>query len=438
MNREAPPPKSSRRWLAVAIGVIGTFGLIGCTSTSTAESDLDPSVFDTRAETEPKPEKVPAVTQIGREILPRTGMVVLGTTERVSSLHGTEIGRFEVEEVLRSVPWDQMPDSVGTPTLTVFCGEPGMIPRRGRRAILLVRRRVGSLNHDVVQVVPITGPGGGERLDAYRRYLEIEGLPVEEERVEALLAYLRTAVRDSRRWTRDNAALEFGSLARFRPRDLGADDVPILRRASLRGNTAVVKRSLQTALSVAERNASRGPRGPRGPAPTVSRADELVPFTARFDTASDAAERRKILLEAAIALEVDAAPLLRRALDDPDPLVREAAAASAGQLRIQAVGSALLPLLSRDEPLPVTRSTVRALGHLRVADAVPTLAVLARNEGQLGDDACYALARIRNNEASAAMAQLLSSAKGERQELIEYLLTDAFVEQERALGRPID
>ena len=56
----------------------------------------------------------------------------------------------------------------------------------------------------------------------------------------------------------------------------------------------------------------------------------------------------------------------------------------------------------------------------------------------LGADACYALARIRDADAITAMGQLLATARGERLELLEYLLTDAFVEQERALGRSID
>jgi hypothetical protein len=439
MDAGAPePPDPGIRRAAPGLVVILAL-LVGCATGTRGSSDdsehVDPSVFDTPVERADPPKKRPAVTQIGREILPRTGMVVRGRTQRLSNVRGTEVARFEVEEVLRSVPWDQLPDAVGSPILTVFCGEPGMLPRVGVEALLLVARRVRSPNHDVVQVVPIAGSGGAERLAAYKAYLEIESVQSEEERVEALRSYLHRAVRDSRRWTRDNAALEFGSLARFRPYDLGSDDVGVLRNAAMRSNSAVVQRSLQTALAVAERNNTRAPRVP---VPEVPNEELLAPFTVSYGAATDPADRRKIVLEAAVELEAGAAPLLRVALDDEDARVREAAVASAGQLRITAVGDALLPLLSREEPLPVRRSTVRAIGHLRVADAVPSLAILARGEGELGSDACYALGRIRTSEAITAMGQLLAGATGERLELIEYLLTDAFVEQERALGRPID
>ncbi len=414
--------------------------LSACSSTGPTGdgvSDLDPTAFDTAASAaEPSTRrKSPAVTQIGREILPRAGMVVRGRTIGVSRVRGTEVARFEVDEVLRSVPWDQLPESTDAPVLTVFSGEPGMMPGAGREAIILVSRRVRSPNHDLVQVVPIEGTGGPERLHAYRRYLEIESLPREAERVAALLEYLSTAVTDSRRWTRDNAALEFGSLATARPDDLGASVVNVLRSATFRSNSSVVQRSLQKALSIAERNTSRAPPAPVA---VVSRKDDLAPYVARYDAEVDAAERRLIVMEAGIDLQADAAPLLRRALDDRDERVREAAAATAGQLQITAISDALLPLLTRGEPLPVRRSTVRALGYLRATQAVPNLAILARADGVLGDDACYALGRVRSPEAVTIMGELLATAVGERRGLLEFLLSDTFVEQERALGRPLD
>jgi len=430
-----PRPQSPVRLVSALLVVVVTC-LTGCASGNDSVESGEPSVFD--ALPEPKKEerrKSPAVTQIGREILPRTGLVVRGHTVRVSQARGVELGRFEVEEVLRSVPWDQLPDSMGKPVLTVLCGEPGMIPRPGQEAILLVARRVRSSNHDIVQVVPIGGTGGAERLAAYRTYLEIESLPLEDERVDALLAYLRVAVKDPRRWTRNNAALEFGSLARARPDDLGADVVDVLRSATRRGNRGVVQLSLQSALARAERNVGRAPRVPE---PVLVERPDLSPFTVRFDASVDAAERRLIVMEAALELESAAVPLLRRALDDGDARVREAAAAAAGQLRIAGMGEALVPLLTRGEPLPVRRSAVRALGHLRYAAAVPSLAVLASADSIVGEDACYALARVRNSEAIVAIGKLLSTSDGERRELLEFLLSDAFADQERALGRPID
>ena len=84
------------------------------------------------------------------------------------------------------------------------------------------------------------------------------------------------------------------------------------------------------------------------------------------------------------------------------------------------------------------RSLVRALGYIREPRAVPTLQALARARGELGDDACYALARIRDEAAIGALGRLLTGADDKRRELLEFLLSDGFVEQEATLGRPID
>jgi hypothetical protein len=128
-DEEQPRAKSPIRALSRSLPLAALFlsvvslsvvSLGGCVSASDAEDpvgNLDPSVFDVAgADEQPKQRpKTEAVTQIGREILPQAGMVVRGHTTRVSRVRGTEVARFEVEEVLRSVPWDQLPDTMGTP-----------------------------------------------------------------------------------------------------------------------------------------------------------------------------------------------------------------------------------------------------------------------------------------------------------------------------------
>lgn len=406
-----------------------------------ATEEPAPSVFDRVDANEPvrKPQKSPAVTHLGREVLPEVGLVIRGRTQSISAaLGGVEIARFEVEEVLRELPWDRLPEEGGPHVLTVFCGEPGMLPRAGEEAVLLVARRPRSPNHDAVQVIELDDRQGAERLEALREYLAVEAIPDEPGRSAALLAYLRTAVRDGRKWTRSNAAREYGSLARARPDDLGRDDAIVLRTAVLGAGEMDVRIALQVALEVAERNT-------RAPAPlALPGASEPAPGAASLDTwlgrfleTRDPLERRQVVLDAAVELEDAATPLLRRALADDDARVREAAVASAGQLGLRSMGGDLVPLLAAEQPAPVVRSVVRALGYLREPTAVPTLQALARGSGELGDDACYALARIRSDDAVTALARLLADARGARQELLEFLLSDTFLEQERGLGRDL-
>ncbi len=382
-------------------------------------------------------EKSPAVTHLGRTVLPRAGLVVLGRSVGRSEVPpGIEVVRFQVDEVLRSMPWDRPPDDVEHPVLTVLSGEPGMLPAPGAAAVLLVAHRPRSPNYDVVQVVAIDDRAGPQRLAALRRYLEIEAYPDEEERVSALLSYLREAVRGPDLWTRSNAALEYGSLARARPDDLRAEDAPLLRAAAQRAGEADVRAALESALAVAERAAARTARATPD-ARSDAAARSLDELSTRFADASDAAVRRGVVLEAAVTHRAAASTLLRRATADADERVREAAVAAAGQLRITDLAEDVARVLANDTSAHVRRSAVRAAGFLRSTAAVPQLALLARAETELGDDACFALARVRDDAGLAALSSLRADAAPSRRELLDFLLSDAFAAQEEQLGRPL-
>ncbi len=439
----APPsPRRAVAWLVVAAAVLSA---TGCTTDSAGEpqpeTGVRPSVFDAVGAAPAAPELRPAVTHLGREVLPHVGLVVRGRARRLSrALGGVEVVRFHVDEVLRSAPWDRVPDTTDGPILTVFCGEAGMLPRVGDEAVLLVARRPRSPNHDVVQVIDLSGRDGPERLAALRTYLAIEEIQDDVERARALRDYLRRAVRDRRKWTRSNAALEYGSLAAARPEDLGVDDAAVLRTAVLGAGERDVRLALQRALGAAERNTREPPRiaMPGAAGPAVDDAPDLDMYMLRYLETRAPLERRQVVVDAALVLEDGAVPLLRRALSDDDPRVREAAAAAAGQLRLTTLGHDLLPMLARDESLVVRRSVVRALGYVRETSAVPTLQALGRADGEIGRDACFALARIRDAAAVTALGRLLRTAEDERREDLEFLLSDAFVQQEVQFGRPLD
>ena len=115
--------------------------------------------------------------------------------------------------------------------------------------------------------------------------------------------------------------------------------------------------------------------------------------------------------------------------------MREAAAAAAGEVGIADAVPRLVPLAATDRSPPVRRSCVMALGHLRAASAVGTLAGLAASDPEVGREAMFALARIRDAAAVAELRRLgASSGDAERRKLVDFLLSDDFVRQERAMG----
>jgi HEAT repeat protein len=105
---------------------------------------------------------------------------------------------------------------------------------------------------------------------------------------------------------------------------------------------------------------------------------------------------------------------------------------------VEGLDDELLTLLVSDEPAPVRRSAIRALGYLRSEPAVPALTAIAGGQGTLGRDACFALARIRSPVAVESLsARLSAEADPEWRELLEFLVSPDFVEQERGLGRDL-
>jgi hypothetical protein len=170
----------------------------------------------------------------------------------------------------------------------------------------------------------------------------------------------------------------------------------------------------------------------------------------RYRDAADDPDARRAAVADAAALGDGARPLLETALRDAHPAVRAeaaiavmaamgveqagSAAESSGSEPRAAVGAVLLERLAVEPDATVRGFVVRALGRLHVHGAVRSLGALATNDGELGREACFALARIRTPEALAALA-VDEGASAERRELVEFLTSDAFLEQERRLER---
>lgn len=101
-----------------------------------------------------------------------------------------------------------------------------------------------------------------------------------------------------------------------------------------------------------------------------------------------------------------------------------------------ALAPRLLPMTASDASAGVRRTCVIALGHMRYAAAVDTLAGLAASDAGLSREAMFALGRIRDPAALEKLRELRTGGGDERKRLADFLLSDEFVQQERAMGAP--
>lgn len=368
------------------------------------------------------------VTHLGRTVFPRCHrMSVAEVAEKAALPRGAEMVRLRETEVLWGPPLDDPPN--------VVCGAAGLAPGPGGKALFLLRL-LPSGSYEAVQISPLDDADGPARLAAFRRYLEIEAIPDPAARRTALVGYLRGAVSGERGWTRANALREYAALSSAFPSALGPADAEVLARAASAERNAELKRLAQAALD----RVPAGGRSSPGPAEAGNASApapaDLSAFERRFvETKGGPGPRREALIDAAARHGAAAAPLVERALADEDPILREAAAAVAGEAGMAALGPRLAELLRTEPSAPVRRSLVLALGHLRVESAVPLLGSYAAEGGALARESAFALARIRTSGAVERLERLArDESDAERASLARFLLSEDFVRQERALG----
>jgi hypothetical protein len=406
-----------------------------CTSAKLATSAAEPP---------PRPDSAPSsgsvseparavydgpATTLGRTALLRAEAAVRGKLTSVMSVGpGAEVGRLMPEEWLRGEPREE-----GEP-LTVLSAETGHLPAVAHEGVFLLHLLPASGNWELVEVVPLDDDDGPDRLAALRKFLEIESIPGPSWRMSELRKYLRVAVLSDRSWTRWNAAREYAALVRDVPGALAVEDRAPLTKA----RDVATERQLRALLDAVLA------RCPGTPAPKSKQAataasdatdGALADSAARF-AAPDAtpAVRRQAVIDAAVALGARAAPLFERALADADPSVREAGAAAAGQFRVASLEPKIAAMLAADGSPVVRRSLVVAAGRLKSSASISSLAALATEDGPFARDAAFALARIRDDAAVGELRRLRAGAKAKDWiELLDFLLSDAFVRQERAL-----
>jgi hypothetical protein len=340
------------------------------------------------------------------------------------------VGRLAPTEWLRGAP----PPDFDPGPLTVLCPKAGTLSSIGRDGLFLLHERRESENWELVELAWLDDEEGAQRLAAFREFLRIEAVADPARRLDELRRWLRGAVLSDATWTRAAAANEYAALAEEFPESLTADDAVALSSALSRTRERALRRSLQAALDACP--AEKAGAAPRGPVGDSKTAGALAEATTRFNAKGALPQaRRQAVLDAAVNAGAAGAPLFARALDDADPTVREAGVAAAGQLRVLSLEPRIAGMLSAETAPGLRRTLVLAAGHLRSSASVPTLALLARQDGALSREAAFALARIRDEPAVGALRKLRSEATDkERTELFDFLLSDGFVAQERALS----
>lgn len=368
------------------------------------------------------------VTHLGRTVLRSSHkMVVARVVSILPTPTATEVARIEEEELL----WGPAePDDRPYP---VLCGAVGLSPRAGRRALFLLRLLPRG-EYEAFEVAPLDDADGPARLQAFRKFLEIEALPDAAARRDALLVHLRAAVAAPDAWTRANAIREYAAFSKAFPGALRREDGPVLAAVVARVREPELRRLAERALDRVPQTQRPAPAG--GAAATAAGLSAaLAPFVERFENArKDPAARRRVVVEAAAQLDRGAEALVARALGDADASVREAAAAAAGGTGMAVAGPRLLAMAGSDESGPVRTTCVIALGHLRAVAAVETLAGIARSDPDRAREAMFALARIRDSTALAKLRDLGAEGAEDDRRLAEFLVSDDFVRQEKAMG----
>ncbi|MCE9635734.1 MAG: HEAT repeat domain-containing protein [Planctomycetes bacterium] len=443
----APRP-GSRVWSPAAAVLVG-LALAACRSGAADRTERTPdlpgavkvpaSQFPLDRPTAPTADPAGPISHVGRTVFARCHRMVVAQVVSVSPAGaGAEVLRVGEQDVI----WGD-PDLESAP-YTVLCGAKGLAPAPGGSA-LFVLRLLPAGGFEALEVSPVDDTDGPARLRTLRTYVAIEMLPEPEERREALLAYLRSAVRSESGWARANAVREYAAFAEAFPSGLEPDDAAALSKAIPNLQDANLKRLAQSALDrapVASRPKS-APVAGGGTGATPSRAvpgatADIEPFVRRYDGArTRPEERRSAVLDAAAKADRGAAPLVVRALADPDASVREAAAAAVGEVRIVDLVPRLISLAVTDASIGVRRTCVVALGHMRAGSAVDTLAGLASSDREVGREALFALARIRDDGALARLRRerdVSGQIDPDRRKLVDFLLSDDFVRQERAMG----
>ena len=375
------------------------------------------------------------VTHLGRTVIPRTDLVVLGRVAALAPLPaGAELARVEATEVLLGDP-----DAAGR-ALRVLSASTGVLPGAGTDAVFFLARLEGATNHELVQVAPLADAEAPERLEALRTLLAIEATTSPADRQAALLSHLRAGVVDERPWTRWNAAREYAAFAEARPEALDDADRDALEKALASSRDRRLRELLSATLAVAGGGSGGATLPPPAGAPRSSAAEsaaaaDIAALEQRLVAAgTSSVDRRSIVVDAAVRHGAAGRAVFARALDDPDPAVREAGAAAVGQLDVAELEPRMASLLTSEPSLQVRRTVVTALGYLRSTASVPTLALLAGPDSAFAREALFALARIRSPDALARLEELRLGARDpERRSTIEFLLSERFVEQERTL-----
>lgn len=160
----------------------------------------------------------------------------------------------------------------------------------------------------------------------------------------------------------------------------------------------------------------------------IPSAESLEHF-ARTVAHSDVRVRRETVLALTKLGGEEAVPLLVRALSDPDPGIRAAAAMGLGLTHVPAAVTPLLSRLAQEGNAEAEAEIIRALGRLGDPRALPHLAERAESGGWLSRrpvstrvEAVRALGALRDERARAVLQRLAGDRAAEVRDAVQRVL----------------
>jgi hypothetical protein len=163
-----------------------------------------------------------AVTTVGRTLLPSADLVGRGRVESVQSLTtGVTLARFKLEEVLHGRETGR--------SILIVSPDRSEFPAIGL-PVLYFLKRLGRGRYEVGARVELGGAEGPFRLQAMKRFLEIEALENPQQKRRELHDYLMGNLTCGTRFLVWNAAREMAGFSRDNAGFFTLEDLMVIRR----------------------------------------------------------------------------------------------------------------------------------------------------------------------------------------------------------------